>query len=219
MMSDFSVKIAWKDIRPRAIKVLWFRIVWFSHYVPRHAFHLWLVMRKNFKMKDKLRQWDVDLALCPSASWYGPGPPRLQDIVAWLHPRAHKRHNELLVFVPKWMKCYEQKILEEIIFKGLDMKQIDPSSIKLFSDIAYKCLNETREERPTMAEVVSQLEVAFQAQEHYEVFLEHPLAKEYEEILRTAVPPVIYRSIEELKQRLSQWVLINEGHTVNVYFA
>ncbi|GKB44648.1 kinase-like domain, phloem protein 2-like protein [Tanacetum coccineum] len=128
-------------------------------------------------------------------------------------------HNELLVFVPKWMKCYEQKILEEIIFKGLDMKQIDPSSIKLFSDIAYKCLNETREERPTMAEVVSQLEVALQAQEHYEVFLEHPLAKEYEEILRTAVPPVIYRSIEELKQRLSQWVLINEGHTVNVYFA
>ena len=72
--------------------------------------------------------------------------------------------NELLVYVHNWMKIYEEKKIEDIIFKELDMKQIDESSLKLFSDIAYKCLNESREERPRMAEVVSKLKAALQFQ-------------------------------------------------------
>ncbi|GJS41231.1 hypothetical protein Tco_0566274 [Tanacetum coccineum] len=31
----------------------------FTHQIPRHAFHLWLVMRNSLKTQDKLRQWDV----------------------------------------------------------------------------------------------------------------------------------------------------------------
>ncbi|GKD68981.1 reverse transcriptase domain, reverse transcriptase zinc-binding domain protein, partial [Tanacetum coccineum] len=46
------------------------RVVWFSHCIPLHAFHLWLTIRGSLKTKDKLRQGDVrdaDLSLlrCP----------------------------------------------------------------------------------------------------------------------------------------------------------
>ncbi|GJW82457.1 trichome birefringence-like protein 3, partial [Tanacetum coccineum] len=56
---SFSVVKAWEAIRPRGNLVSWSRIVWFSHNIPRHAFHLWLVMRHGLKTHDKMRQWDV----------------------------------------------------------------------------------------------------------------------------------------------------------------
>ncbi|GJS81487.1 putative reverse transcriptase domain, reverse transcriptase zinc-binding domain protein [Tanacetum coccineum] len=58
-MTYFSVKCAWKVLRPRGIEVPWLHIVWFSHAILRHAFHLWLIMRRSLKTQDKLRQWDV----------------------------------------------------------------------------------------------------------------------------------------------------------------
>ncbi|GKB67736.1 putative RNA-directed DNA polymerase [Tanacetum coccineum] len=59
VMKKFSVQAAWEEVRPRGIEVSWFCIVWFPHNVPRHAFHLWLMMRRCLKTQDKLRQWDV----------------------------------------------------------------------------------------------------------------------------------------------------------------
>ncbi|GJR88722.1 homeodomain-like protein [Tanacetum coccineum] len=53
------------------MEVPWYNIVWFTHYIPRHAFHLWLVMRRSLKTQDKLRTWDVgpntglNLLCCP----------------------------------------------------------------------------------------------------------------------------------------------------------
>ncbi|GJR79370.1 hypothetical protein Tco_0150155 [Tanacetum coccineum] len=61
VFSDFSVSRAWEAFRPRGNEVNWFRIVWFPHSIPRHSFHLWLVMRNSLKTQDKLRQWDVVL--------------------------------------------------------------------------------------------------------------------------------------------------------------
>ncbi|GKF96898.1 reverse transcriptase domain-containing protein, partial [Tanacetum coccineum] len=58
-MSEFSVKRAWEAFRPRGNEVAWYRMVWFSHCIPRHAFHLWLAMRNSLRTQDKLRQWDV----------------------------------------------------------------------------------------------------------------------------------------------------------------
>ncbi|GJZ64168.1 hypothetical protein Tco_0620589, partial [Tanacetum coccineum] len=58
-ISSFSVAKAWEAIRPRGNLVAWSRIVWFSHNIPFHAFHLWLVMRHGLKTHDKIRQWDV----------------------------------------------------------------------------------------------------------------------------------------------------------------
>ncbi|GJQ99576.1 homeodomain-like protein [Tanacetum coccineum] len=59
-LSDFSVKYAWEVLRPRGQQVMWYHITWFSHCIPRHAFHIWLVMRRCLKTQDKLRPWDVD---------------------------------------------------------------------------------------------------------------------------------------------------------------
>ncbi|GJR04220.1 RNA-directed DNA polymerase, eukaryota, reverse transcriptase zinc-binding domain protein [Tanacetum coccineum] len=38
--SVFSVAKAWETLRPRGTQAPWVRIVWFSHDIPRHAFHL-----------------------------------------------------------------------------------------------------------------------------------------------------------------------------------
>ncbi|GJV17146.1 hypothetical protein Tco_1362469 [Tanacetum coccineum] len=55
-----SLECAWEVLRPRGQQVMWYHITWFSNCIPRHAFHLWLVMRRCLKMQDKLRSWDVD---------------------------------------------------------------------------------------------------------------------------------------------------------------
>ncbi|GJU09830.1 homeodomain-like protein [Tanacetum coccineum] len=60
-ISEFSVKKVWEAIRPRGEEVDWYRMVWFSHCVPRHAFLLWLVMRNSLKTQDRLKQWDVGI--------------------------------------------------------------------------------------------------------------------------------------------------------------
>ncbi|GJT87817.1 putative reverse transcriptase domain-containing protein [Tanacetum coccineum] len=59
-MTDFTVKCAWEALRPRGNEAPWFHIVWFPHAIPRHAFQLWLIVRRSLKTQDKLRQWDVD---------------------------------------------------------------------------------------------------------------------------------------------------------------
>ncbi|GJT56116.1 putative reverse transcriptase domain-containing protein [Tanacetum coccineum] len=58
-VTSFSVKCAWEALRPRGVEVPWYSIVWFSHCIPRHAFHMWLIMRRSLKTQDKLRSWDV----------------------------------------------------------------------------------------------------------------------------------------------------------------
>ncbi|GJU46328.1 reverse transcriptase domain, reverse transcriptase zinc-binding domain protein [Tanacetum coccineum] len=69
--SDFSVAVAWECIRPRDIEVGWYHLVWFSHHIPRHAVHLWLVIKRKLKTQDTLKQWDVgsntdlNLLRCP----------------------------------------------------------------------------------------------------------------------------------------------------------
>nr|XP_043639204.1 uncharacterized protein LOC122610272 [Erigeron canadensis] len=55
----FSVETVWNDIRPRIVEVDWFHVVWYPQCIPKHAFHLWLVMKKKLKTQDLLRLWDV----------------------------------------------------------------------------------------------------------------------------------------------------------------
>ncbi|GJR59307.1 putative RNA-directed DNA polymerase [Tanacetum coccineum] len=59
VLSMFFVRGAWEALRPRGTEVAWYHIVWFSHNIPRHAFNLWLVMRRSLKIQDRVRQWDV----------------------------------------------------------------------------------------------------------------------------------------------------------------
>ncbi|GJV97129.1 zinc finger, CCHC-type containing protein [Tanacetum coccineum] len=46
-------------LRPRGLEIPWYSTVWFPHCIPRHAFHLWLLMRRSLRTQDKLRPWDV----------------------------------------------------------------------------------------------------------------------------------------------------------------
>ena len=55
----FSVRDVWESIREQGNAVEWFQLVWSRHSIPRHATHLWLVMRKRLKTHDRMRQWDV----------------------------------------------------------------------------------------------------------------------------------------------------------------
>ncbi|GKC64218.1 reverse transcriptase domain, reverse transcriptase zinc-binding domain protein, partial [Tanacetum coccineum] len=56
---DFSVSSVWECIRPRGDEITLCDVVWFSNCIPRHAFHLWLVIKRKLKTQDNLRQWDV----------------------------------------------------------------------------------------------------------------------------------------------------------------
>ncbi|KAJ0859382.1 putative protein kinase RLK-Pelle-CrRLK1L-1 family transcription factor C3H family [Helianthus annuus] len=68
-------------------------------------------------------------------------------------------------YLPKWRKCYEDKRLDKIVLSGL-REQMDPGSLRIFSTIAYRCVNKAREERPPMAEIVEKLEFSLE-QENY----------------------------------------------------
>ncbi|XP_071695452.1 probable receptor-like protein kinase At5g24010 [Rutidosis leptorrhynchoides] len=69
--------------------------------------------------------------------------------------------------VRMWKKCYKYNKLDEIIFQDLK-QQMGPRSLETFSDIAYQCVQEYREERPPMSLVVKKLERALEFQEIYE---------------------------------------------------
>ncbi|GKA24782.1 hypothetical protein Tco_0710815 [Tanacetum coccineum] len=55
----FLAHVVWNTIRHRNDKVDWCDVVWFSCCVPRHAVHLWLVLRRRLKTQDQLRPWDA----------------------------------------------------------------------------------------------------------------------------------------------------------------
>ncbi|GJZ37313.1 hypothetical protein Tco_0583504 [Tanacetum coccineum] len=64
----FSVYHVWNSIRPRDNEVPWFNFVWFSNCIPRHAFNMWLIIKKRLKTQDMLSHWDVAAGLplvCP----------------------------------------------------------------------------------------------------------------------------------------------------------
>ncbi|GKA71903.1 homeodomain-like protein, partial [Tanacetum coccineum] len=70
VLLSFSVSRAWEDLRPHDFEVRWSRVVWYSHCITEHAFHLWLTLRGSLWTQDKIHQWDVgdaDLSLlcCP----------------------------------------------------------------------------------------------------------------------------------------------------------
>ncbi|GJV13663.1 protein LAZ1, partial [Tanacetum coccineum] len=43
----------------RADVIDWYHVIWFPHCIPRHAIHMWLVIKEKLKTQDRLRQWDV----------------------------------------------------------------------------------------------------------------------------------------------------------------
>ncbi|GJZ56882.1 reverse transcriptase zinc-binding domain-containing protein [Tanacetum coccineum] len=60
---EFSVNQVWYSIRPRNLKVDWYNVVWFNTCIPRHAFTLWLIIKRKLKTQDLIFSWDVSSAL------------------------------------------------------------------------------------------------------------------------------------------------------------
>ncbi|GKA60158.1 kinase-like domain, phloem protein 2-like protein, partial [Tanacetum coccineum] len=114
------------------------------------------------------------------------------------------------ILVPMWKNSYKEKKLDEIIFQDLK-QQLDPSSLKIISEIAYECLQVSRLQRPTMSRIVDKLKSALELQKYHDMTLNLP--KEYADIVRVAVDRPIYTSLEELKVFLSKGVLLNKGKT------
>ncbi|KAL4565167.1 hypothetical protein LXL04_029252 [Taraxacum kok-saghyz] len=119
-------------------------------------------------------------------------------------------HSESLVRM--WKQSYKQKRLDEIIFR--DLKQhMDRRSLETFSDIAYRCLHKSREERPQMSQVVEQLEIALNFQSRVVEKLE--IALGFDEISGGAVDYEVYGSNEELNILLPKGIPVKRGGTGN----
>ncbi|GJY65950.1 RNA-directed DNA polymerase, eukaryota, reverse transcriptase zinc-binding domain protein [Tanacetum coccineum] len=53
----FSVKEAWRAIRDDYPKVIWYKHVWYSQCIPRHAFILWVAVKGKLKTLDRISKW------------------------------------------------------------------------------------------------------------------------------------------------------------------
>ncbi|XP_021970148.1 uncharacterized protein LOC110865195 [Helianthus annuus] len=56
---DFSSSIAWHSVRSREQEIDWVNLVWFPQCIPRHAFLMWLIMRRKLLTQDIILQWDI----------------------------------------------------------------------------------------------------------------------------------------------------------------
>ncbi|MFS7928313.1 putative protein kinase RLK-Pelle-CR4L family [Helianthus anomalus] len=119
-------------------------------------------------------------------------------------------------FVPTWIESYKEKKINDVIFKDPTLQPLNQSALETLSDIAYRCLNESREERPTMLEVVRELETALVIQE-LNISEKSCVWKEsisyYKGITMNADPPLNYMSTLKFWVLLSKGVLLNEGKT------
>nr|XP_043630388.1 receptor-like protein kinase ANXUR2 [Erigeron canadensis] len=111
------------------------------------------------------------------------------------------------ILVPTWKQNYEEKKIGDVHF----LQDMDPTSLKIFSHIAYQCLKRSRKDRPRMVDVVKELELALKSQ----VFSEGmEQLVNYEDMALAAEPPLNYGSKAELMMHLSkQGVLLNGGNT------
>ncbi|KAJ0431881.1 putative RNA-directed DNA polymerase [Helianthus annuus] len=53
---------AWNNLRYKENKVVWVNSVWFSQCIPRHSFHLWLVIKNKLRTQDRMAEWEAGSA-------------------------------------------------------------------------------------------------------------------------------------------------------------
>ncbi|XP_022030846.1 uncharacterized protein LOC110931776 [Helianthus annuus] len=73
---EFSTYEAWDNVRSRGEEVHWAELVWFSQCIPRHSFHMWLVIKNKLKTQDRMGIWDAGSAtnlnlMCCPLCWNG----------------------------------------------------------------------------------------------------------------------------------------------------
>ncbi|XP_022019073.1 uncharacterized protein LOC110919103 [Helianthus annuus] len=68
-VSEFSASEAWESIRVRGEEVDWVNLVWYGQSIPRHSFHLWLVIKNKLKTQDQMGVWDAGSATNLNLMW------------------------------------------------------------------------------------------------------------------------------------------------------
>ncbi|GKC88484.1 RNA-directed DNA polymerase, eukaryota, reverse transcriptase zinc-binding domain protein [Tanacetum coccineum] len=63
---EFASNHVWKDFRQLNRSVKWWKVIWFSQNIPRHAFVLWMAVKGKLVTQDKLAKWYPDrIDKCP----------------------------------------------------------------------------------------------------------------------------------------------------------
>ncbi|PWA46722.1 RNA-directed DNA polymerase, eukaryota, Reverse transcriptase zinc-binding domain protein [Artemisia annua] len=57
-LKEFSVTTVWNDIRESNHLIPWAVLVWYSQYIPRHSFMVWLAIHGRLKTHDKMFVWE-----------------------------------------------------------------------------------------------------------------------------------------------------------------
>ena len=69
---DFSVRVVNSDLNNHVQGVEWWKPVWYSQWIPKHTFILWLTIQDRLTTQDKLMKWGVQGAnrcsLCQNES-------------------------------------------------------------------------------------------------------------------------------------------------------
>nr|GFC31150.1 putative receptor-like protein kinase At5g39000 [Tanacetum cinerariifolium] len=124
-----------------------------------------------------------------------------------------------------WKHEYDEKRLDGIIYHALKGR-VDQDSLMTFSTIARKCLNRERKERPTMADVMEELEIALEQQETHEnaeyqnnldmqlkiyldTYWENKLPKDYADLIKLSDDSINWTTKEQLYYILREGFLIN----------
>ncbi|KAG7532682.1 Aldehyde dehydrogenase domain [Arabidopsis thaliana x Arabidopsis arenosa] len=59
---NFSSSKTWASLHPHSSEqVSWFKSVWFSQRIPKHAFILWVTLRDRLTTRDRLRSWGLSV--------------------------------------------------------------------------------------------------------------------------------------------------------------
>ncbi|KAF5783835.1 putative protein kinase RLK-Pelle-LRR-I-1 family [Helianthus annuus] len=85
--------------------------------------------------------------------------------------------------------------VKSLVFEGIKDK-IVPKSLTTFQRIAYQCLHDEREQRPTARELALQLKKALEFQEDIEIW-EVRLPRDYKEIIQKSRTPELYSNVSK----------------------
>ncbi|GKB44263.1 RNA-directed DNA polymerase, eukaryota, reverse transcriptase zinc-binding domain protein [Tanacetum coccineum] len=87
----FSVKEVWRAIRDDCPKVIWYKHVWYSQCIPRHAFILWVAVKGRLKTLDRISKW-----------------MEIQSMACYLCNEYVESHNHLFFSCPYSKRLWER---------------------------------------------------------------------------------------------------------------
>ncbi|XP_022037384.1 uncharacterized protein LOC110940109 [Helianthus annuus] len=97
-LQHFHSSQAWDSLRVRNDKVDWVDAVWFSQCIPRHSFHVWLVIQNKLKTQDRMSIGEAGSAtnlalMCfRESADMGNVSNTWDSVMGWLVNSANTRH-------------------------------------------------------------------------------------------------------------------------------